>query len=281
MGLLDKIEEGMRRAVEGPFGFFFPTRLQPVELEHRLQRAMEDNLTITGGRTIAPNYYVAYLSRPDYAAFTALAHALEQQHAVDPKIQTMGERLADSLITLARQRNYLMTTAPIIRLVEDPHVAKGHLNVTALVRDPRAPGYNPAEANLAGMTSIEMTRAMTADEAAEWQRQQNAQAGRQPDMQTVPPAWLTPTRPRVGQPMRMVQSSMRIGRGSDNDVIINDGRVSRYHAVITYEHGHFLLYDLESKNGVQLNGVLIDKPVPLRNNDRIIIGGYEFVFQRR
>lgn len=280
MGLLDRIEEGMRRAVEGPFSFFFPSRLQPVELEHRLQRAMEDNLTITGGRNIAPNYYVASLSKPDYAAFSSLAQALEQQHAADPRVQTMGQRLADSLIALARQRNYLMTTAPIIRLVEDPRVAKGRLNVTALVRDPRSPEYDPG-ANLGGLSSIEMTRAMTADEAAEWQRQQNAQAGRPPDTTTIPPAWLTPTRPRGGQPMRMVQTSMRIGRGSDNDVIINDGRISRYHAVISFEHGHFLLYDLESKNGVQLNGVRIDKPVPLRNNDRINVGGYEFVFQRR
>jgi len=268
MSLLDKIEEGMRRAVEGPFGFLFPTRLQPVELEHRLHRAMEDNLTITGGRSIAPNYYEAHISRSDYATFSSLAPML-------------GQRLADSLIALARERNYLMTTAPTIRLVEDPRVSKGEATVIARAHDPRMGSSNPGAYGLDGLASVDMTRAMTADEAAEWQRQQNAQAARQPAASTMPPAWLTPYRPRPGQPMRMVQPTMRIGRNNDNDVVVNEGRVSRYHAVIEYEDGHFTLYDLGSQNGVQLNGVRIDKPVSLRNNDRITIGGYEFVFQRR
>jgi FHA domain len=41
----------------------------------------------------------------------------------------------------------------------------------------------------------------------------------------------------------------QLGRAQDNDVILDDQKVSRHHAVIRQEAGRFVIADLESTNG--------------------------------
>ena len=49
---------------------------------------------------------------------------------------------------------------------------------------------------------------------------------------------------------------IRIGKASDNDFVVNDPHVSRYHAkLIREEGGCWLLEDLGSTNGTFVNGV--------------------------
>jgi putative methionine-R-sulfoxide reductase with GAF domain len=51
----------------------------------------------------------------------------------------------------------------------------------------------------------------------------------------------------------------RLGRGADCEVVLDDPRVSRYHARIEGERNRWTLSDLGSKNGVTVDG----KPVPV------------------
>src|SRR5262245_40511539 len=48
------------------------------------------------------------------------------------------------------------------------------------------------------------------------------------------------------------EADIRIGRAQDNDVVLEDPQkgVSRYHAEIRFEHGRFVIVDLNSQNGV-------------------------------
>jgi DNA-binding response OmpR family regulator len=62
-----------------------------------------------------------------------------------------------------------------------------------------------------------------------------------------------------------------IGRWKDNDVVIPDRWVSRYHAQVRHEGTHYVIEDLDSKNGLFLNGKRVTEPVPLENGDRIQI----------
>lgn len=62
-----------------------------------------------------------------------------------------------------------------------------------------------------------------------------------------------------------------IGRKSDNDLVLSDPTIGRYHAEILYEDGHFWLKDLESLNGTFLNGNKVRGKVALRDDDTIII----------
>ena len=41
----------------------------------------------------------------------------------------------------------------------------------------------------------------------------------------------------------------RIGRGSDNDLVIHANEISRHHALIDRVDGHYIVTDLDSRNG--------------------------------
>ena len=45
-----------------------------------------------------------------------------------------------------------------------------------------------------------------------------------------------------------------IGRWDDNDIVIADRWISRHHAQVRREGTRYTLYDLDSKNGLFLNG---------------------------
>jgi SARP family transcriptional regulator, regulator of embCAB operon len=81
-----------------------------------------------------------------------------------------------------------------------------------------------------------------------------------------------------GQRYRL-ESSTRIGRRPDNDIVLDDDDVSRYHAVIIDTGGTFVISDLRSTNGVQVHGRRIRSSATLTDGDHIRIGGHEFVFE--
>lgn len=62
-----------------------------------------------------------------------------------------------------------------------------------------------------------------------------------------------------------------IGREDENDIRLNDERVSRYHAKIQVDDDHVILTDLESTNGTRVNGHPIQMHV-LDIGDQILIG---------
>ncbi len=76
-----------------------------------------------------------------------------------------------------------------------------------------------------------------------------------------------------------VKLRTRLGRERDNDIILLDPKVSRYHAQIAVEDGEWLLSDLNSANHTYLNGKMITDPTPLRSGDRIVLGELEFIFR--
>lgn len=72
--------------------------------------------------------------------------------------------------------------------------------------------------------------------------------------------------------------TLRIGRSSRNDLILQDENASRLHAEVARCPGGHLLVDLRSKNGTFLNDRKIDEPVPLRHGDQVRIGATLLVF---
>lgn len=73
----------------------------------------------------------------------------------------------------------------------------------------------------------------------------------------------------------LVGEEVRLGRGSDNDVVLSDFSVSRRHAAVRREPEGWFLYDLMSTNGVQVNGVTVKKGA-IRTGDHVKIGTFEF-----
>src|SRR5690606_31651756 len=74
----------------------------------------------------------------------------------------------------------------------------------------------------------------------------------------------------------------------DNDLVVNHRSISRHHAKIVRENGRYAIVDLQSSNGVRVNGEEYSK-VELRRGDLIDLGhvrlrfvepGEDFLFGR-
>ena len=72
----------------------------------------------------------------------------------------------------------------------------------------------------------------------------------------------------------------RIGRGPDNDLQIDAQYVSRHHAVIMAGPVHTTLEDLNSTNGVFVNGKRISRHT-IKDGDRVTIGRMQFRYSVR
>lgn len=82
-----------------------------------------------------------------------------------------------------------------------------------------------------------------------------------------------------GRDYPLVAAATRIGRLSDNDIVLDDANVSRHHAVIIDTGTSFVVTDLRSANGVSVRGERIRASVTLADGDRIDICDHEFVFE--
>ena len=70
-----------------------------------------------------------------------------------------------------------------------------------------------------------------------------------------------------------------IGRAKNADVRVNFPSVSRSHAAVCRDDGgEWMLYPLQSRNGILLNGQRVDEPEPLESGDVIAVGGVELYF---
>lgn len=69
-----------------------------------------------------------------------------------------------------------------------------------------------------------------------------------------------------------------IGRDDSNDVVLKDRFISKKHARIIKDQGIYFIEDLNSANGIYLNGEKINEAIELKDKDLIDIGQVEFLF---
>ena len=88
----------------------------------------------------------------------------------------------------------------------------------------------------------------------------------------------------IGQRINLSDGRVSVGRNADNSIVLNDGLVSRYHAVFTGDSsGQVAVTDLGSTNGVMINDRLIPSgvPTPLKHRDLVFVGKSIFNLQVR
>jgi hypothetical protein len=240
---------------------------------------METNLDRSKGRQMAPTTYEIYLSIPDH-----------QQ--LQPNFDILKNDWARDLVKFASEKDYVLSSMPVLLL----H-AKSKLN----------PGMVEVEARMAipGGQGINETAALSREQLEQLQRQQAAasnpsasgigtlhppsrgEATTNPSSSfigtSMPPARLTIRQPRAGQQVYHIQKrAINIGRQLDNDIIVEDKRVSRHHAQIKYQNdGQFHLFDLGSTNGITINNIPSQRQHILRTGDHFTIGNYDFYFEKR
>jgi DNA-binding SARP family transcriptional activator len=86
-------------------------------------------------------------------------------------------------------------------------------------------------------------------------------------------------RDAAGRRYPLQAAATRIGRLPDNDIVLDDDDVSRHHAVIIDTGGSFVITDLRSANGVQVQHRQLRPSATLADGDQISLCGHEFTFE--
>ena len=76
------------------------------------------------------------------------------------------------------------------------------------------------------------------------------------------------------------RKALKIGRSGYNDLVVTDQKISRDHAAVSFDEGHYIIEDLNSTNGVFVNDQQIHKII-LKSGDRITIGDTALLFTQK
>lgn len=82
--------------------------------------------------------------------------------------------------------------------------------------------------------------------------------------------------PLAGKGFPFEGNALTFGRAENNDITLDDSRVSRYHAVLRRQGDQLILEDLGSTNGTLVNGKRIYNPHVLQPTETITIGASVF-----
>ncbi len=308
---LSKVETFMQRIVESPFAFLFPSKLQPAEVARKLERAMEDSILLQGeGRRLAPDVYDIYLSIKDHQQLLPIESTLKkgwQDHLVQVARQRHYTLRAMPVLRLhasselrsgvVRIEAQLQDRQPAGAAGDGTNIEGGLMATQALSPEQLAQlrAQLPPGQQLPGMPSVAVppgsSPGFQGGAAPMGSSLKNPSSSavspggyaQGVPLPTLPQAWLTIRLPQLAQKVyRIDKPVVNIGRQLSNDIIVEDKRVSRYHAQIKYQsNGQFTIFDLGSTNGITVNGTPHLRQHTLRSGDRFTIGSYDFFFERR
>jgi pSer/pThr/pTyr-binding forkhead associated (FHA) protein len=83
---------------------------------------------------------------------------------------------------------------------------------------------------------------------------------------------------RAGLPINLTGDKFSVGRLDDNDLVIDDVTVSNHHAVLERYQHRWMMRDLNSRNGITVEGVKILDEAMLQHNDEIVLGKTRLVY---
>ena len=247
---VERLEAIVSRAIEGWSARLFGAKLQPVQIAKRLIRTMEAHQTISLSKTFVPNSYVVSLSATDFAQFEQYRRSLERD-------------LAEAVLSAARERNFTLLDFPSVEIERDDDVAPGDIRVSCALVD--ASG-DEVEADPKSLGAVESGHTMVLDREKLLRERPRA-----------PKASVEVTSGERSS-VQLGPEPLLIGRDQQNDVVLDDPRVSRKHAEIRLRLGRYTLYDLQSTNGTYVNGRRVAEVV-LNDGDRISVAGLDLIFR--
>jgi adenylate cyclase len=84
----------------------------------------------------------------------------------------------------------------------------------------------------------------------------------------------------LGRTVPLPEGTTTLGRAEDNDLVLPDGSVSRYHARLRLSAGQLQLEDLGSRNGSKVNGRSLEGVCPVKSGDTLSVGEYELLVRQ-
>jgi Protein of unknown function (DUF3662)/FHA domain len=229
MRILRDFERRLEGAVEGLFARAFRSGVQPVELGKRLVRAVEDGRTVGVNRVYVPNMYRYELSPGDRERFADYEQALAQE-------------LAALAVETARERGWGMLGPARIEFETAEDLEQGLFRLSGRVEAAGVEAnYAAGPAGAAASPPVGPHTAML--------------PGQRPSQKVRAPATLVLI--SGGQPVRVYPlgtAELSIGRSDQSDIALSDPGVSRNHARVLREGDDFIIEDLRSTNGTEVNG---------------------------
>ncbi|HEU5143852.1 MAG TPA: DUF3662 and FHA domain-containing protein [Dermatophilaceae bacterium] len=253
MGIINRVEHGLAKAVHGAFAKAFKSEVQPVEIASAIRRAMDDRAALLGhGRAMVPNLYTIELSTTDY-----------------DRLCDYEEELTDDLVAAAQEhadsQGYQPGGPLEVVLVEGEGLETGVFRVRPATAKRPAPAPEQAPAHRPATPSGTAVDAGAAHRAPS----------------RVNPAarpWLEIT----GDRYPLLGSLTTLGRDDSADIVVDDPGVSRRHSEIrvTNDGPHLVtsIRDLGSTNGTFVNGDRITS-TRLEDGDQVTIGRTSATFR--
>lgn len=255
MGIINRVEHGLAKAVHGAFAKAFKSEVQPVEIASAIRRAMDDRAALLGhGRAMVPNLYTIELSETDYE-----------------RLGDYEAELSDDLVAAAEEHAESQGYQPggplEVVLVEGEGLETGVFRVRPATSkrtsaDVHAQAHQPAPAYGAAPVHAPVD-------------------DHQPPRSRVNPSarpWLE----IAGDRYPLLGSMTTLGRDETADIVVDDPGVSRRHSEIrvTTDGPHLVtaIRDLNSTNGTFVNGERISS-VRLEDGDRVTIGRTSATFR--
>lgn len=164
--------------------------------------------------------------------------------------RALARDIEAQLLRTVRQRQFRMMARPVVTLWDDERLQPGEIRVAPRLLDTESTGDIQQHTSLL------------------------------PRMDG--PIVTGPVTPNIvwqGRPYAILHSPTRMGRLADNDIVLNDKRVSRHHAEVLDHGGRWVLRDSGSTNGTAINGKVVREAV-LRPGDCISLGGVEVTWEQ-
>jgi hypothetical protein len=246
MSFLRKVELSLEGLIEGMFSRAFKTRVQPVELARKLTKEMEAHRTASVSRVYVPNEYTIYLSREDRRQFRDYEDALLDE-------------LSTYLLEHARRENLALLTRPKVGFETDKRLRMGEFGIQArLVKPPDEQVKEASQGDLGATMVYSAVRGQGERAVAE-----------KPATRAL----------LISDGKRFVIDRPRavVGRSQRCDYVLSDPNISRRHFELQLRGSDWYLVDLESTNGVKVNGRRVNTS-RLSPGDEIAVGSSNLKF---
>ncbi len=305
MGFINKIEQGLEKAVRSTFNK--GGQFEPVDIANRMRTEMDDRAyAIPSGRTIAPNVFTIEFTAQDF-----------------PRVQSWGaplaEELCDVAIRHARAQAYSLRGSVRVTFMVGDDLEPGEFIVNSSQEKIAAPGQDapsqPAPSSAAQNASAQYSTEPAPSYRAEPAQDQlptritkptvarpprrhgagaptsaPAAANQQARMPYPEPGYSAPVfetpKPQAqpvldinGQKYSINSFPVVLGRGRGADITVEDTGVSRRHLEIVEQDGVYLAVDLGSTNGSYVDGQRLQGRREITSGSVITMGRARIVFR--
>ena len=294
MGLFDRLEAGIERAVQGTFAKHLRSAVHPVEIASTIRRAMDDRAVSSSGRAIVPNVFTVELSPGDYDRLHPDLADVEMDLVAAAEEHCEGQRYqpAGPFDIIFEEHDDLETGVFRIRPSKASRPrATGTTGSERAVQRPSTPdAAGPPPAHVAPRAAVPPPSAPPAP-AAPVARAPRAPVAREPEPTPAPPVAAAPRRVNPadrhwldvdGERYPLMGAITILGRDDVADIILDDPGISRRHSElrVTTDGPRFVttIRDLGSTNGTYVNGERITSE-HLQDGDRITVGRTSITFR--